>query len=192
MPKLNNTDMSILNPGAMEIKHPVKIVVKNALWEIETIKGRIVVPCSIQSTTKEELVQKLNDIDVWLKDGQLYINEYERYEVKLLIGIVPQADFNNFKLTFQINDEFVTYVFPYTATTHPTFDYNPLEAYNFTGTFTDPMVEEGIIEIDPEVDNIVTGDFACLNGTIYALSVPDGYIVEGTNIVQKEDVANAS
>jgi hypothetical protein len=127
--KLNGNDMTILNPGAIEIKRPKKSIFKNGMWQINHVDGIITIPCRIDYNTKEELVDKLNQIDTWLKDGFLYVDDHTKYDVRLIIGMTHQNNFTKFKLMFR-TDEFKYEVYQYTYMTPINSLYNPLERQN--------------------------------------------------------------
>lgn len=191
--KLNGSNMSELNPGTPQVTRAVKTVYKEGTWKLKLNNGMITIPCNITYTSKEDLITKLNAIDAYLQNGWLYIDNH-KYNAKLLSGIDVDTHFDSFSLIFS-TDEFEYEVYPYVATSAYSPDisskYDPLSSYNFTGTMNPVEVDLCDIEIDPTKDNIITGEFAAVDGTIYASYIPDGYTLDSANneIYKKEDVS---
>lgn len=99
----------VMNVGDVSIIDAKKNSYKNELGIVEhevVIDGRITVPCSIDYSSNEELVEKLNNVQPYLRDGYLTLNGVA-YEVELLSGIEPSTDFNNFNLVFSWNGSIV-------------------------------------------------------------------------------------
>lgn len=185
--KLNGNSMVEINPGSPQINRAKKQIYKEGTWKVKTTAGTIIIPCSISYSTKEELVSKLNSIEVYLQNGWLYIDNY-KYNVKLIAGLSGELSFDNFKVVFQ-TDEFAYEVYNYVSRTAYITNYNPLSSYNFVGTMDSVNQDLAEIEIDGASDNFITGEFSCIDMTVYASFIPQDFTLNGIEIERRYDAS---
>lgn len=181
---LNNHDLIDIQTKPLIYTRPRKEVIKNDTWGLKQYPGLISIPGRITYTDKQNLVDKLNAMEPWLQDGWLYIDNH-KYSVVVLQGLTLPMSYDTFVLFFN-TDEYEYEAYPYVNRSKFTNTRNPLQDYNFTGTLSVEPFDQTIV-VEPWTDNFITGNFSCINHTIYNYQAPTDFTINGTEVIRQYD-----